>query len=474
MWCRLRISLLVACVSSVGPLGAADADSGRPPIADPFVVMTELDRLAAQPLWPGYDSAAYPVAIFTGEQTLLFRHPAPPDGFQPHPDREGVFVHAGRYPAVRSNSNAVIGGVTTATLMLTFRPGRPETEEASILIHELFHVYQRQAFPDLRPNEAHRFTYPVTDVENYRLTLEEDRALARAVESVNLEDAAGWAALAMSIRGHRVERLADEHRDFETDVEMKEGTAFYLAHLSMGLARSTDKLQQTLPPDQFRWRPYATGGAIAALLDRFATGWKQRLNDDPELTLGSLLDQALDTLSLEPARFTDAELAGLRCTAEIAVAELEAVRNEHLERVLSHDTWSIAVEVADGVEPFGFENLDPLSLMVVGDGQLVHGHLLRVESEAGFVALDNPHAVRREIVGINAITVVGEGEHPLYGGVRRVTVSGFESRPEVSQDGQRVRVTAEGIEVEVGPATVVQTGMKTTVTVLAPVETSSQ
>lgn len=88
-------------------------------------MVDEADRLAARDLWPGFDPRTIPVAIYDGERTLLFRHPAPPAGFSPVFGRDGAWEHRGRYPSVTANSSAEIGGVLTATLV-------PATDTVSV------------------------------------------------------------------------------------------------------------------------------------------------------------------------------------------------------------------------------------------------------------------------------------------------------------------------------------------------------
>jgi hypothetical protein len=55
----------------------------------PMAIMAEVDRLARRPLWPTFEPRQTPVAIVHEAQTFLFRHPAPPPGFQPWPGFPG-------------------------------------------------------------------------------------------------------------------------------------------------------------------------------------------------------------------------------------------------------------------------------------------------------------------------------------------------------------------------------------------------
>ena len=54
----------------------------------------EIERIAGmKPLWPGFDPLKIPLAIYSGEATYLFRHPAPPEGFVPVGDAK-LHVHS--------------------------------------------------------------------------------------------------------------------------------------------------------------------------------------------------------------------------------------------------------------------------------------------------------------------------------------------------------------------------------------------
>jgi hypothetical protein len=74
----------------------AHAQSSSAKRDDPLAVIAASDRMASQNLWPGFDPRTIPVAIFDGERTFLFRHPAPPSGFATLPGAPGVLVMKGR------------------------------------------------------------------------------------------------------------------------------------------------------------------------------------------------------------------------------------------------------------------------------------------------------------------------------------------------------------------------------------------
>jgi len=65
---------------AASPESAPRADE----IARALAIDAELQRQAAErALWPGFDPLAIPLAVFTGQQTVLFRHPQPPPEFVP-------------------------------------------------------------------------------------------------------------------------------------------------------------------------------------------------------------------------------------------------------------------------------------------------------------------------------------------------------------------------------------------------------
>lgn len=94
--------------SNQGP-SPAPADTGI------FALLAKVDDWAAYDLWPGFNPTAYPVAVFDGKRTFLFRHPAPPAEFSPVPGRDGVWTYAGRHPSVVANTSAELAEVRVAT-----------------------------------------------------------------------------------------------------------------------------------------------------------------------------------------------------------------------------------------------------------------------------------------------------------------------------------------------------------------------
>jgi hypothetical protein len=288
-----------------------------------------------------------------------------------------------------------------------------------------------------------RYSYPMDDLDNYRQLLLEEEALARAVESDTNSEAASWTAAALAIRTDRQARLSEEHRTYETALELQEGTAVYMGRSTIGIADDTERLREDRGPEGIRWRCYETGAAIAVILDRLAPSWKKQLDSDPETTFTELLGSALTTQDAYAAAFSDEELAEITERASTAIAELSG------ERAVLYDDFNrrgkrVVIRLADEEEHFSFERFDPMAVEVLDRGEALQAHLLATSHPRGEVKLENPHFVRRSLDGVIALTTPA-GEHPFLGGYRQIAVSGFSQEPTIERDGQAIRIEAEGL-----------------------------
>ena len=435
-------------------------------VVDPFEVIAVFDRFAEMDLWPGFDATEFPIAVCDGERTLLLRHANPPEEFRPLEGHERVWVSAGRHPAMRWNSNADIGGERTATLLLTIEPGRSTEYEASILFHEVFHLYSKPLHPTWRPNEIHRYSYPMDDVDNYRLLLLEEEALARAVESETEAAAASWATAALVIRSERTAKLSDEHRTFETLLELQEGTAVYMGRSTLGVAGNPGRLREDRGPEGIRWRCYETGATIAVVLDRLLPSWKMDLDANPDITFAELLGVAIATQEVKAATFTGEELAAVARRSEAAIANLAAERMAYYENFARRGK-RVVVRLADEGEQLEMARFDPMAVEVLDRGETLHAHFVTAVHPRGEISLNNPHFVRRSLDGVLALTTPA-GEHPFLSGFRQVAISGFSGDPMVLREGETVTVEAEGLTMSFDGALMESTDEELIITVLPP------
>jgi hypothetical protein len=384
-------------------------------------------------LWPGFDVRAIPLAVYDGTRTVLFRHPSPPDGFQP--DAGGVSVYAGRHPAVIANTRVDLGGTPTATVLLDrTAPRTPDAEAAGVAVHEAFHVFQRRRHPTWQANELDLFTYPDEDPAVFALAERERSALHRALKTPYRE-AACQARAALALRAERHARLGAAHATYERKNELNEGLA---AYVQARAAHWTPARVVAAPfTADVRARAYATGPALAFLLDRFAPGWRPALEARDTLALDALLRDALPQTGNCTAPTQEATQAEERARAQIAA--LQRTRTRRFAAFAAQPGTRLIVEAAPG-RPLWPQNFDPYNLVRSG-ARVLHTRTVQVGHDGGALT----------VLDRTALTE-GAGAHPLFNGIGRTVVAGL-TRPTVTQAGDTVVVRAPGVAARFAGAT---------------------
>lgn len=220
-------------------------------------------------------------------------------------------------------------------------------DQLSLIVHEAFHVFQQRVAPAKSANEMLLLHYPVLSVENNVGFAQEGMALAAALRS---EVGTAFRAAVvrwMALRQQRRSRLSSEAIEYENGVEFGEGLAKYTEYrlfeslegrtpraemwwvqgfhgyedLSSRRAALVDRMLQHMRGEvsvnndpygtaPLRMRLYYSGMAIAVLLDRLSTNWKDRILQ-PEVSLTDLVKDAVDARpgelhsALEEARRAD-------------------------------------------------------------------------------------------------------------------------------------------------------------------------
>ncbi len=435
---------LVSCF-----LSAAQTDPAE-------TVLRKLEEIAAKNVWPGFKPSSWPLALYDGEKTFLLQHPNPPAEFKPVPGRPGVLICPGRYPDVRPGSTCDIAGVRTAVLYASSDVER----RAPALIEEIFHVFWFSRHRVFRPNEMARYAYPLTDAENLAGLLAESEALARALEAGTPEHAWRWVAAALEQRSGRRFRLDKESAAFETDLEMLEGPANFVADVAMGETSAKTALflrrqdyanakgKWTRGLEEIRWRFYYTGEAMGWLLESLFPGWKERLEADPNLTMQRLLEIGLARTGGAPLpAFTAAEKAAFHASAEWAIADLARRRSDFRAELEERGGARLIVETAPGAQPLQLGRFDPLGLFVLGNGQVAHANFITLSDSNGSVELTNPYFAWGSFGGIVGLTE-SSGRRPLGDGTRRLTVFGIQGQPKVERKDGAVTVEAPGVRLQ--------------------------
>lgn len=419
-------------------IGAGAAAGVTPDAERALAVAREVERVAGQrALWPGYDPMGIPLAIFTGERTYLFRHPSPPQGFAPLSGAEpAAAVFDGRHPGVTSNSSTDMGGVMTATLLSDgARATRGATELAAIALHEGFHVYQRQRHPGWSGNEADLFLYPVDDAPLLERRRLESEALRRALGASITADASCWSRMALAFRRERFAAMDAAFSRYERRSELNEGLATYVQLRATG--KSTVEIPESeFPAIEVRGRIYAVGPALAFLLDRLRPGWPALLEADDARSLDELLEATVADDAQGTCALAAAESERIARIARDDAAAVVAARTARRRAFDARPGWRVTVEAA-AERPLWPQGFDPLNVERV-DGGFLHTRFLRLGRDGGELrVIDEAGA------DLDALTEA-VGPHPLFNGIRRVTVAGL-SRPEVSVAGTSVVVDAPGL-----------------------------
>ncbi len=445
---RWRVGLpLLATLCAVA---VRDASAQAQEMDRAVAVAREVQRLAtARIFWPGFDPIAIPLAIFTGGQTFLFRHPSPPDGFTPALGAEpGAFALAGRHPAVTSNSSAEIGGTMTATLLADGRRAAvPATTLAAMAMHEAFHVYQRARHATWMGNEGNVFLYPVDDATVLSLRRLESASLQRALTAPDPAATACWARVTLDYRRARFAAMDTAFSTYERRTELNEGLATYVQLLAEGKS-TIDIPASEFPTGEFRDRIYVVGPALAFVLDRLRPGWQAFLDTNDTLFLDEVLAGA-DVPQAPRCGLPDADVATIQTTAAQEAAGVVAARMTRRQAFDTRPGWRVVVRAAQG-QPLWPQGFDPLNVQRV-DGGFLHTRFLRLGNDAGELRVIDESGA--DLEGLTE----GVGPHPLFNGVMALTVAGL-GEPQTSTAGTEVTVRAPGFTARFANATVATRG----------------
>ncbi len=423
-------------------------------LRDAVAIDREVQRIArSRQLWPGFDPLSIPLAIYTGGQTYLFRHPSPPEGFTRLAGSDvTVFGMSGRHPAVTSNSSADIGGVSTGTLLADGRRAAiTPTVLAAVALHEAFHVFQRQRHSGWGSNEADLFRYPTEEAGLLALRRLESEALSRSLRARKRSQVACWAREAIAVRRQRFAALDSAFSGYEQGNELNEGLAAYIQLLAEG--RTTIEF----PPDEFpaiavRDRIYTVGPALAFTLDRLAPGWQDTLETNDRQPIDVLLERALariDSTAPGSCGFTAEERAAIERTAQADAAAVAANRVERRRVFEARSGWRVIVQAAEG-RPLWPKGFDPLNVETV-EGGILHRRFLQLGNDSGELRVIDEKEADGETLTVAA------GAHPLFNGVNLAAVAGL-PRPEITESPGGVQVRGPGIQAAFSNATVTVQG----------------
>lgn len=430
-------------------------------------------------IWPGFRPDTIPtlyVIAHRGKVLVQWRHDWPA-GFTVMPDRNDagvagaqmVSLPSGKFISFMSVDSSMSPGLVLGTS-----------------IHEAFHSYERSVMKEGQTfgsweNAMLVGTYPVFDVENEAAFALEGRRLRQALEAPSIEQVRRYAREFLALRESRQRVLDTEYTEFEKKAEMNEGLAQYsllrglaeIARLEGGpwvpAARHEAAVESmlldsllSLSERSVRRRFYATGSAIALVLDRLAgQAWKERLLQE-NLNLQETLALVSGFEGRDPAGPGDRRLmTALTAEARRSVDRLRSNRVRRADSIVAGTGIRIAVDprpLGDGALQWcGF---DPQNTLQTGDSRTVHTRFLNVCAGNQVKGSFELPVVQSDSTGIVSFTVETMS--------LRMTRAG---QPFELADGETVevgefRLAATDVELEARRARVTRRGAGLSIVVL--------
>lgn len=349
-------------------------------------------------IWPGFRPDTIPTLYVIAHRSKVlvqWRHEWPA-GFTVTPARSDVGVAGSGMVSLPSGK------------LISFMSVDSSMSPGLVLgtsIHEAFHSFERSVMKDGQTfgtweNAMLVGTYPVFDVENEAAFALEGRKLRQALEASSIERARRAAREFLALREARQRVLDSEFTEFEKRAEMNEGLAQYslirglaeVSRLEGGLwtaaARRESMIESALLDSllglsqrSVRRRFYATGSAIALLLDRLAgQAWKdQVLRQNLNLQETLALISGYDSLSESAAAADTRGMGAMMAEARRSVDRLRASRVRQADSLMSLPGTRVTVDPtglpSGSLQWCGF---DPQNTLQTGDGRTLHARFLNV------------------------------------------------------------------------------------------------
>src|SRR3989442_11317404 len=448
--------------------GPPPETTGRIVTAHDWVV--RLGRDMGDSIWPRFRPDTIPVVdVVRGQGTLLLGWRGDlPERFLPITGLAGAGWQSSADRGAASTGTELAGRPTAQVVV---NDSQDVASLVGLTTHEAFHVFATSA-----RQEGSRFgrgensflvtSYPVFDPQNEAGMALEGRILAAAESASTKTEKRMLAREVLAVRESRQRALGAELAEFEQLAELNEGLAEYaLVRAVQFAARLPDfpdrsgaeHLQSgklvglhTLTEDvtlSIRLRYYATGPALAALLDALeGPAWKRRLVNQ-NLTMQYALAKPSAYRATELALRRQAEtrfvMASPRRGADSGVTGLRALRRKQVDSILAAPGVLLTVTIEG--RSLGLCGFDPQNLLQVEPGVLLHTRWVVACAGDAFQATFDTPVVQdrnaetlRAVVGADSTVKVTENGADVR--VESPLVSLRASKAEVSRDGRVLTV----------------------------------
>jgi hypothetical protein len=443
----LRTPSYFKCLAALSALAAARPLLAQPAPPDTVRAIAALHATVVHTgaaigprVWPGFRPDTIPTLYVIPRRAKLFAQ-------WPDTLPTGFFPLAGAASAAWTDARTVSFPRGRPIAFLSVDSSASPGGVVGLALHEAFHAFYRAATrPGRRfgvgENSMLVATYPAFDVANEAAVALEGQLLARALRARSPRDAGRLAREFLAVREHRHARLDSAVVEFETAAELNEGLAQYAmirglhelarenaarfardAHAEAAHEAALLDSLLAVGPRSVRRRFYATGSAIALLLDRLAgPSWKERLVRD-DATLHGMLAAVTgyrerERLGSRTLRRIESDLARLRRDAERATASLDAPRRAQRDSILARPGLQLIIDPSRlPGRRFDWCFFDPQNVLQTAGGDLLHMRMLRVCAGGSVEVQLNQPVVEDRWTGILK-AVVGDVE------VLKLTASG--------------------------------------------------
>jgi hypothetical protein len=428
-------------------------------------------------IWPGFRPDTIPtlyVIAHRGKVLVQWRHEWPA-GFTVTPERsdvgiagsEMVSLPSGKFISFMSVDSSMSPGLVLGTS-----------------IHEAFHSFERSMMKEGQTfgtweNAMLVGTYPVFDIENEAAFALEGRKLRQALEARSVEQVRRYARQFLALREARQRVLDSEYTEFEKQAELNEGLAQYslirgLAEIArvdggpwIAAARHEAGAESalldsllSLSQRSVRRRFYATGSAIALVLDRLAGAtWKDRLlreNLDLQETLAlvSGFDAAAESAAPPDRRI----VAELTAEARRAVNRLRTSRVRQADSILNGSGTRVTVDPGGlGGGTLQWCGFDPQNTLQTGDGRTMHMRFLNVCAGSQAKGSFELPVVQSDSTGIlsfaaetGSLKLSREGQPVEVGDGETIEAGSFRlTGTDIELEARRARVTRRGASLSI-------------------------
>jgi hypothetical protein len=459
----LRMSSYFTCLAALGTLAAAAVRPLRaqpsPPdtvraIAALHATVVRAGAAIGPRIWPGFRPDTISTVYVIPHRAKLFAQ-------WPDTLPAGFFPLAGATDAGWTDTRTVSFPRGRPVAFLSVDSAASPGSVVGLALHEAFHAFYRAAArPGRRfgagENSMLVATYPGFDVANEAAVALEGKLLARALRARSAHEAGRLAREFLAVREGRHARLDSAVVDFETAAELNEGLAQYAmirglrelsredaarfardAHAEAAHEAALLDSLLAVGPRSVRRRFYATGSAIALLLDRLAgQSWKEGLVRD-DATLHSMLAAVTgyrerERLGARTLRRIESDLARLGSDAERATASLDARRRAQRDSILARPGLRLVVDPSRlPGRRLDWCSFDPQNVLQTAGGELLHMRTLRACSGSAEVQFDQPAVEDRKT------------------GVLRAAVGDADAITLTTSEGVAISALAEGAAVEV-------------------------